>query len=102
MDIRLRYFDGCPGWELALERLREALRETGHGQEEVVLERLESPEQAEALGFTGSPTILIDGADPFAEAAAPVGLTCRVYGSEHGFEPAPSPGQIREALRARG
>lgn len=101
MDIRLRYFDGCPGWELALERLRDALRETGREGEEIALERLESPEQAEALGFTGSPTIVIDGVDPFAEAEAPVGMMCRVYRSDRGFEPAPSPEQIREALRAR-
>src|SRR3546814_7368074 len=32
---------------------------------ELALERVESPEDAERLRFVGSPTILIDGRDPF-------------------------------------
>ena len=31
------------------------------------------------LGFHGSPTILIDGIDPFPGPSEPVGLSCRSY-----------------------
>ena len=32
--------------------------------------------EAEALGFTGSPTILVDGLDLFGQRDAVVGLSC--------------------------
>jgi hypothetical protein len=47
----------------------------------------------------GSPTILIDGADPFEEAGVPLGMSCRIYTTEHGMNGAPSVAQIIEALR---
>jgi hypothetical protein len=34
---------------------------------EPILERLETSEDADRLHFIGSPTILVDGRDPFAE-----------------------------------
>jgi hypothetical protein len=40
-----------------------------------------SSEEAEHLGMRGSPTILIDGRDPFAGTAAPAALSCRLYRS---------------------
>ena len=35
--------------------------------------------EAARLGMTGSPTILLDGADPFAAAGAVPGLSCRIH-----------------------
>ena len=47
------------------------------GLEEKILNQLiQTHEQAESLGFRGSPTILIEGRDPFAAQAPPVGLAC--------------------------
>jgi hypothetical protein len=40
---------------------------------------IDSPQTAERVGFHGSPTILIDGRDPFVTGAEPIGMTCRVY-----------------------
>lgn len=40
--------------------------------------RVETIEEAERLGFHGSPSILVDGVDVFAEPAG-VGLSCRIY-----------------------
>ena len=54
--------------------------------------------EAERLGFRGSPTILLDGRDPFAATGDPVGLSCRVYRNEEGLEGAPSLARLRAAL----
>jgi hypothetical protein len=102
VDIKLRYFDGCPNWRIAAERLGEALGETDRPDQQVVLEEVVTPEEAETLRFQGSPTILIDGEDPFADGAALFGLSCRVYRTERGLEGSPSVEQVRQALAGRG
>src|SRR5262249_42073484 len=98
MRVTIQYFDGCPHWELADKRLRAAL-EAGH-RDDVHLdyELVASPDEAERIGFRGSPTILIDGRDPFATGDEPVGLTCRVFRTENGREGSPSEAQLRAAL----
>jgi len=67
---------------------------------EPILERVETAEDAERLRFIGSPTILLDGRDPFARAEATFGLTCRVYETPYGLAGSPTPEQVRAALRA--
>ena len=60
-------------------------------------------EQAQGLGFPGSPTILIDGRDINPPAAGEVyyGLSCRTYRHEDGrISPMPSKETIRRALLA--
>ena len=47
----------------------------------------------------GSPTVLIDGSDPFAAPGADASLSCRLYRDEAGrVQGAPSAGQLRAAL----
>ena len=99
MQITLRYFDGCPNWRLAEARMTEALAAAGGPGSAIAYERVETQEEAERLGFRGSPTLLVDGHDPFAEEAAPVGLACRIYRTEEGPQGAPSVAQLRAALR---
>jgi len=99
MQLTIRYFDGCPNWEVARERLDQALEVLGRGNQPVDLERVESDEDAQRLRFRGSPTIIIDGMDPFSAEDAPVGLSCRVYMTETGLEGAPSLDQLLRALR---
>jgi len=99
MKITLRYFEGCPHWQTAHDRLRVALRAEGMADAEPVLERVETAEEAERLGFIGSPTILMDGRDPFAGAEAAIGLTCRVYRTPEGLAGSPTLDQLRAALR---
>jgi hypothetical protein len=62
-------------------------------------QQIETPEAAEQHGFRGSPTVLIDGVDPFADPEAPVGLSYRVYATETSFAGSPSLDQLRTALR---
>ena len=99
MNVTLQYFDGCPNWRVADERLREALQETGADGSQITYEMIETPEQAEEAGFCGSPTILLDGRDPFATPEAPVGLSCRIYWTDTGPDDAPSLAQLAVALR---
>jgi hypothetical protein len=55
--------------------------------------------QAEEYGMRGSPTVLIDGRDPFAGPGDGASLSCRLYRDEQGrVQGAPSTGQLRAAL----
>jgi hypothetical protein len=101
MDVTLQYFDGCPNWQHTEGLLREALRDLGRAEARVYLRRVDSPEDAERLGFHGSPTILIDGADPFAEDDAAVGLMCRVYSTPNGLAGSPTIEQLAQAIQSR-
>jgi hypothetical protein len=65
---------------------------------EPVLELVETPEDADRLEFAGSPTILVDGVDPFAQKGATVGLTCRVYRTPDGLAGSPTADQLRAVL----
>lgn len=96
MRVTLQYFDGCPNWKETEAHL-ETLRTEGFG---VVIDHqlIETPEAAERHGFRGSPTVLVDGVDPFADADAPVGLACRVYATEAGYAGSPSLDQLRTVL----
>ena len=95
-QVTIQYFQGCPHWQLAEERLRRVAR----GREDVSIERqlVETTEDAEQLGFTGSPTILVDGVDPFAEPNQPVGLGCRVYQTPGGVAGSPTVEQLERVL----
>jgi hypothetical protein len=98
MDVRLLYFDDCPNWRLAESRLHEALTCIGYERPAVTYELVSSPEQAERAGFRGSPTILVNGNDPFAGRDDPIGLSCRLYRSPTGVEHAPTVEQLRSVL----
>lgn len=102
MRVELLYFDGCPNWQVADDRLIEALTELG--RDDVVVERrlVETPEQAEELAFLGSPTIRIDGTDPFATGDEQVGLACRVYATPAGMSGSPDTAQLLEVLSRSG
>jgi len=53
---------------------------------------------AERIGFRGSPTILVDGRDPFATGIEPIGMSCRVFRTEQGAQGAPTEAQLRKVL----
>jgi len=98
VDITLMYFDGCPGWQNAETNLRAALAALGLPEVEINRAPIETVEEAEQAGFIGSPTVLIDGRDPFAEPGRQPGLSCRLYPSEQGLANAPSVEQLIAAL----
>jgi hypothetical protein len=96
--VTVQYFDGCPHWQVADQRLKTVLavrRDDIH----VEYQLIDSAEKAEQAGFHGSPSILIDGHDPFVTGEEPIGLTCRVFHTERGREGSPSEDQLRAALK---
>ena len=96
MDVSLWYFDDCPSWRLADQRLAAIAAE--HPELVVTRHRVESMEEAERVGFHGSPSILVDGVDVFAEPDAGIGFSCRIYRTPDGPAGAPTTEQLREAL----
>lgn len=100
-SVQLLYFDGCPHWRTADRRLRAALDASSlTGQVEVRHRLVETPADAVLWDFRGSPTILVDGRDPWADPGASVGLSCRIYRTEWGRDGAPSIPQLAAALGA--
>ena len=97
-EVRLLYFDDCPNWRTAEARLKEVLSDIGGDHGEVVYQQVTTPEQAAEVGFRGSPTILVDGVDPFAQPGDPTGLACRIYRTADGPQPAPTVAQLRAVL----
>ena len=99
MDVTLLYFDGCPNWKVADERLAEVAAE----RPGITLARrqVRTIEEAERVGFHGSPSILVNGIDAFADADAGIGLACRVYATPDGPAGAPTLEQLRAVIRMR-
>lgn len=100
MEITIRHTEDCPHVEVAEERVREALRRASR---DATLRRelVRTPEEAERLSFTGSPTILVDGNDPFADPSSVAALACRMYASPKGAEGAPTVEELERALAGR-
>lgn len=96
MDITLLYFEGCPNWKVADERLATIAAE--RSDITVTHHLVGSIEEAERLGFHGSPSILVNGEDAFADADTAVGLTCRVYRTPEGPAGAPTVEQLQVVL----
>jgi hypothetical protein len=95
MDVTLQFFDGCPHWQVADERLRAL---AGELHVRISYRKITSVDEAQALHFIGSPTILVNGRDPFARGDELPGFACRVYDTPAGPAGAPTTDQLREAL----
>jgi hypothetical protein len=112
MQIKILYFNGCPMWETAAARVRTVLAELRRPD---VAVQVEDVHQVSNLSseWAGSPTVLLDGRDPFAAADGPSSArlaidggphpvtardACRIYVTEAGFEGAPSVDQLRTVL----
>lgn len=102
LEIELLWWEGCPSTDAMREELERALADVGLAGTAILLREMPSEEAAGRQGFVGSPTVLIDGRDPFAPPAGePTGLTCRIYRLRDGrFSPTPDPADLRDALRS--
>ncbi len=96
MNITLLYFEDCPNWNVADERLAALAAERPYIR--VTRQLVKSAEEAERTRFHGSPSVLVDGVDVFAEPGSEVGLCCRRYLTPDGYEGAPTLEQLRAAL----
>jgi hypothetical protein len=98
MEVTLLYFDDCPNWRVANGHLESLLSE--YPQMSITRHIVDTPEEAERTGFGGSPSVLINGSDPFADGQEAVGLTCRLYQTADGLAGSPTREQLREVLAA--
>ena len=99
VNVTLLYFDGCPNWQQTEQRLLDALDQAGLPPTVLTRQAVRTPEDAERLRFRGSPTVLINGQDPFADPDAPVELSCRIFQTPDGLAGAPTVGQLVTVLR---
>ena len=99
MRVEIVYFDGCPNWQEAGARVSTAA--AGIPDVEITYRRVTTNQEAAALPFAGSPTILIDGTDAFEDAVTVTELACRIYQNGAGLTGLPTVIQLAEALRRR-
>ena len=97
--IEILVVPDCANAAAARAVVNAALSDLGMGHTPVRTTVVETLAIAADRGFTGSPTILIDGRDPFAEPSAPPALACRVYATHDGLRGVPELGDLKEALR---
>jgi hypothetical protein len=98
VEVQLLYFEGCPSWQVAFERLRRALDATGHNGASIQLTRVESAREITETGFAGSPTLLVDGQDLFPGSVRVAKLTCRLYVTSDGLRGSPTHEALMGAL----
>jgi hypothetical protein len=81
MRVEVLFFDGCPNHEPTLELARRVVADLGL-EAEIREVPVESPEDAEAHHFLGSPSVRVNGRDiePGAESRTSYALSCRMYG----------------------
>ena len=85
---------------VALSVLRLAFDRVGMAALSVRTTVIASQEQAQERGFVGSPTILINGVDPFGTAGQSPAYACRVYATPDGLSGVPPLGDVISALTA--
>jgi hypothetical protein len=88
----------CPNESVALSVLRLAFDRVGLAAQPVRTTVIASQEQAQERGFVGSPTILINGVDPFRAAGQSPAYACRVYATPAGLSGVPLLDDVISAL----
>ncbi|MGC4940014.1 alkylmercury lyase family protein [Kribbella sp. DT2] len=95
MNLEILHVPDCPNLAPMLQRLAEVT------DLPVTTRLIETDADAARYGMAGSPTLLIDGTDPFAadNGGCGCGVSCRLYRDETGrIVPAPSIDQLRAAI----
>ncbi len=98
MKVELLWFDGCPSYQTARELLEQVLREE---KINAAIEMVQVHDNADAAAkrFLGSPTIRLNGTDPFAEAGQDdFAMQCRVYRTPQGLKGSPTKEMLRAAV----
>lgn len=99
MELVLLTIPGCPNATEFEQRLAIAL--AAHPGAVVRHRVIADERDAAAAGMHGSPTLLVDGTDPFASPGAPPALSCRLYRDATGHTAgAPSVQELRRVLAA--
>jgi hypothetical protein len=100
MELTVLTVPDCPNGPLIEARLSEVL--SGRCDVTMIRRVVDDQSQAERAGMRGSPTLLVDGVDPFAEPGTPFSVSCRMYRDEDGrLSGSPSVEALRQAVQPR-
>lgn len=98
VDIEVLSVPDCPNRATALARVRQALLAIGEPPHTITEHVIDDPDRAREAGMHGSPTILLDGTDPFAQPGMDTSVSCRLYDSAAGLAGAPTVDELINAL----
>lgn len=101
MKIEILHIEECPNWRDAGERVARVLEELDATHVPITFTLISTPEEAAAVPFAGSPTIVIDGVDAFPSKGATAELACRVYQADGRLAGTPSHSDLRTVLSER-
>jgi hypothetical protein len=97
MHLTVLAVPGCPHALVLEDRLAAVLG--GRAGVSLSHEVIGDEGEAARWGMHGSPTLLIDGADPFAEPGQPPSMSCRLYRDDDGqLSGAPSGAQLQQVI----
>ena len=97
MSVTVLHVPDCPGAAILRHRLRLILGDARGAQ--VAWQVITSEDQARQHAMAGSPTLLVNGADPFGHPGQQPSLSCRRYRGDDGRPgPAPSSRQLHAVL----
>lgn len=100
IDVELLVVGDCPHESEAADLVRRALDDVGLCSTPFTTRVIRDLTEAERAGFVGSPTILINGADPFRlRPGSQPALACRMYRRGAGTLAVPELGPLRRALQ---
>jgi hypothetical protein len=97
MDLTVLAVPDCPNAQVLEGRLAAVLA----GRPEVTITRRVITNLAEAARWQmhGSPTLLVNGKDPFAEPGAAAAVACRLYRGDGGrIDGAPTEAALRQVI----
>lgn len=98
LELTVLAVPDCPNAPVLLERLGLVLAD--YPDARVAGHAVRDEAEAVRLGMHGSPTLLVNGIDPFAAPGSPASMSCRVYRDEAGqSQGAPSVTALRRAVR---
>ena len=99
LNVELLVIPDCPHEADVRALIVGALADVGARNFSVKTTVIADEPEALRRGFVGSPTILVNGVDPFEVSGSPVGLGCRIYLTLCGSAGTPTLSGLRQALK---
>lgn len=98
LEVTVLAVQDCPNEPVLRDRLAQVLSD--YPDATVTRKVIQDEAGAARYGMHGSPTLLVNGFDPFAVPGTPASVSCRLYRDQGGpAGGAPSIAALREALR---
>lgn len=99
VDVELLVVPECPGEAATRDLVRAVLDGSGLSDVGIRTTVVVGPDDAATHRFGGSPSVRINGVDPFPSEGAP-SLACRLYRTPTGLSNIPDPEPIRALIAA--